>query len=81
MMYYSDLTGLRAVLKAGGNLDSINQNTELGNAAFFGNWKISDFLINNGAEVNAQVDKKKETISLKELKECLCKAEGFWSWL
>ena len=39
MMYYSDLTGLRAVLKAGGNLHSINQNTELGNAAFFGNWK------------------------------------------
>lgn len=61
LVYYNDLTGLKAVLKAGGNLDSINLNHELGNAAFFGHWKICDFLINNGAEVNAHVDTTSET--------------------
>lgn len=33
-----------SILKAGGNPDSINLNEELGNAAFFGNWKVYDFL-------------------------------------
>jgi ankyrin repeat protein len=61
LVYYSDTTGLKAVLKAGGNLDSINLNDELGNAAFFGHWKVCDFLINNGADVNAFVDKTNET--------------------
>src|SRR3982751_360892 len=57
LVYYNDTTGLKAVLKAGGGLDSINLNDELGNAAFFGHWKVCDFLINNGADVNAHVDK------------------------
>ncbi|MEO8172820.1 MAG: ankyrin repeat domain-containing protein, partial [Sediminibacterium sp.] len=61
LVYYNDTTGLKAVLKAGGNLESINLNHELGNAAFFGHWKVCDFLINNGADVNAHVDKTNET--------------------
>ena len=61
LVYYNDTTGLRAVLNAGGSLDSINLNDELGNAAFFGHWKVCDFLINNGANVNAFVDKTNET--------------------
>ncbi|HET9057837.1 MAG TPA: ankyrin repeat domain-containing protein [Chitinophagaceae bacterium] len=61
LVYYNDITGLKAVLKAGGSLDSINLNNELGNAAFFGHWKVCDFLINNGADVNAFVDKTNET--------------------
>ena len=42
-------------------LNSINLNEELGNAAFFGHWKVCDFLINQGADVNAPVDKTNET--------------------
>jgi ankyrin repeat protein len=61
LVYYNDLTGLKAVIKAGGGLDSINLNEELGNAAFFGHWKVCDFLLKNGAEVNAHVDKTNET--------------------
>ena len=61
LVYYNDTTGLRAVLEAGGNLESLNLNEELGNAAFFGHWKVCDFLINNGADVNASVDKTRET--------------------
>ena len=50
LVYYNDTTALRAVLKEGGSLDSINLNDELGNAAFFGHWKVCDFLINNGVQ-------------------------------
>lgn len=60
LVYYNDTTGLKAVLKAGG-LGSINLNDELGNAAFFGHWKVCDFLINQGADVNARIDKTNET--------------------
>jgi len=61
LVYYNDTTALRAVLASGGNLDSINLNAELGNAAFFGHWKVCDFLINHGADVNAPVDKTNKT--------------------
>jgi len=61
LVYYNDTTALKAVLNEGGGLDSIVLNDELGNAAFFGHWKICDFLINNGADVNAYVDKTNET--------------------
>ncbi len=61
LVYYDDLTALRAVLQAGGDLSSIDLNAELGNAAFFGHWKICDFLIGEGADVNAVVDKTAET--------------------
>ncbi|HUM47031.1 MAG TPA: ankyrin repeat domain-containing protein, partial [Chitinophagales bacterium] len=61
LVYYNDTTGLKAVLKAGGSLDSIDLNDELGNAAFFGHWKVCDFLIQNGADVNAHTAKTKET--------------------
>lgn len=61
LVYYNDTTGLRAVLENGGELDSIDLNAELGNAAFFGHWKVCDFLINRGADVNAPVGKTNET--------------------
>lgn len=61
LVYFNDTTALKAVLEYGGNLDSINLNNELGNAAFFGHWKVCDFLINHGADVNAFVDKTNET--------------------
>ncbi len=61
LVYYNDTSGLRAILEAGGDLSSINLNEELGNAAFFGHWKICDFLINQGADVNAFVDITNET--------------------
>ncbi len=61
LVYYNDTTALKAVINAGGDLSSINVNDELGNAAFFGHWKVCDFLIRQGADVNYQVDKTKET--------------------
>lgn len=61
LVYYNDTTGLKAVIENGGDLSSIDINAELGNAAFFGHWKVCDFLIKNGADVNTPVDKTNET--------------------
>lgn len=60
LVYYNDTTALRLVLEAGGDLSSIDLNNELGNAAFFGHWKVCDFLIEHGANVNASIDKTGE---------------------
>lgn len=60
LVYYNDTTALKYVLDAGGDLKSIDLNNELGNAAFFGHWKVCDFLIQHGADVNASVDKTNE---------------------
>lgn len=61
LIYYNDTTALRGVLEAGGTLDSIDLNAELGNAAFFGHWKVCDFLIKQGADVNTAVPDTGET--------------------
>ncbi len=61
LVYYNDVTGLRAVVEQGGTLDSINIHEELGNAAFFGHWKVCDFLIQQGADVNYRVAETHET--------------------
>ena len=61
LVYYNDTTGLRAIIEAGGDLSSIDLDHELGNAAFFGHWKVCDFLIRQGADVNASVDMTGET--------------------
>lgn len=69
-VYYNDVTALKAVLQAGGDLASLNLNEELGNAAFFGHWKVCDFLIGRGADVNSSVADTGET----PLHSALCKA-------
>ena len=69
-VYYNDVTALKAVLNAGGDLSSINLNSELGNASFFGHWKVVDFLILQGADVNQAIPETGET----PLHSALCKA-------
>ena len=61
LVYYNDLTGIKAVLHAGGDLSSIDLDAELGNAAFFGHWKVADLLINHGANVNSTTADSGET--------------------
>jgi len=69
-VYYNDTTALKAVLNAGGDLSSIDLNNELGHASFFGHWKVVDFLISQGADVNWSVPDTGET----PLHSALCKA-------
>jgi ankyrin repeat protein len=61
LVYYNDTTALKMVMDAGDDLSGIDLNNELGNAAFFGHWKVCDFLINHGADVNALVPGTNET--------------------
>jgi ankyrin repeat protein len=69
-VYYNDTTALKAVLSAGGDLSSIRLNEELGHASFFGHWKVVDFLITHGADVNYALPDTGET----PLHSALCKA-------
>jgi ankyrin repeat protein len=69
-VYYDDTTALKAVLSAGGDLSSIDLDRELGHAAFFGHWKVADFLISHGANVNYALPETGET----PLHSALCKA-------
>lgn len=69
-VYYNDTTALKAVLNAGGNLASIDLGEELGHASFFGHWKVVDFLISHGADVNHANPETGET----PLHNALCKA-------
>ena len=69
-VYYNDTTALKSVLNAGGDLSSIDLDSELGHASFFGHWKVVDFLILQGADVNWSVPDTGET----PLHSALCKA-------
>jgi ankyrin repeat protein len=60
-VYYNDVTALRAVLEAGGELDCMDLDAELGNAAFFGHWKVCDLLVEHGADVNSAAPDTEET--------------------
>lgn len=51
-VYYGDVTAMKAVLAAGGDLSSIDLDEELANAAFFGHWKMTDFLLAQGARAS-----------------------------
>lgn len=70
LVYYDDVTALEAVVRAGGDLSSIDRNAELRNAAFFGHWKVCDFLLQHGADANDPVPETGET----PLHCALCKA-------
>lgn len=69
-VYYNDVTAIKAILNAGGDLASIDLNEELGHASFFGHWKVVDFLIRYGADVNHAKSETGET----PLHNALCKA-------
>jgi hypothetical protein len=61
LVYYNDTTALRLILAHGGDLSSISVDEELGNAAFFGHWKVCNFLIGHGANVNTTTPDTRET--------------------
>lgn len=60
-VYYNDVTALKAVLAAGGDLASLDLDAELRHAAFFGHWKVCDFLLARGANARSTVPETGET--------------------
>ena len=50
--YYGDVSAIRFLLANGESLESLGENLDLNGAAFHGHWRLCQFLIENGADVN-----------------------------
>ncbi|MEX2152849.1 MAG: ankyrin repeat domain-containing protein [Gemmatimonadaceae bacterium] len=49
---YGDVSAMRFLLAQGERLDSISSRIDLEGAAYFGHWRLCEFLLENGADVN-----------------------------
>jgi ankyrin repeat protein len=68
--YYGDVSAIRFLLGNGESLTSCGDNLGLNEAAFHGHWRLCQFLIENGADVNRPLQDTGET----PLHAALCKA-------
>lgn len=50
--YYGDVSAIRFLLANGESLSSLGADSGLGDAAFHGHWRLCEFLIESGADVN-----------------------------
>jgi len=70
--YYGDVSAIRFLLTKGESLKSLGANFELNGAAFHGHWRLCQFLIENGADVNRPLPDTGEA----PLHSALCKANS-----
>ena len=68
--YYGDVSAIRFVLANGESLESLGENLGLNEAAFHGHWRLCQFLIERGADVNRPLANTGET----PLHAAVCKA-------
>jgi ankyrin repeat protein len=68
--YYGDVSAIRLLLKNGESLPSLGDNLGLNGAAFHGHWRLCEFLVESGADVNAASPDTGET----PLHSALCTA-------
>lgn len=59
--YYGDVSAIRFLLANGESLSSFGENLDLNGAAFHGHWRLCQFLLENGADVNHPLPKTGET--------------------
>ena len=52
--YYGDVSAMKLLLAKGETLRSLGENMGLNGAAFHGLWRLCQFLIENGANVNSR---------------------------
>ena len=50
---YGDVSAIRFLVANGESLESLGANFGLGDAAYFGHWRLCEFLLENGADVDA----------------------------
>jgi len=50
--YYGDVSAIKFLLANGESLQSLGENLDLNGAVFHGHWRLCQFLIENGANVN-----------------------------
>lgn len=67
---YGDVSAIRYLLENGASLSSLGENFDLIGAAFHGHWRLCEFLIETGADVNFTEHNTGET----PLHAALCKA-------
>lgn len=70
--YYGDVSAIRFLLSQGESLASLGDNLDLNGAAFHGHWRLCQFLIEQGADVNHPLPDTGET----PLHAALCKVES-----
>ncbi len=70
-VYYGDVSAIRFLLSNGETLDSLGENFDLNGAAFHGHWRLTQFLIEEGADANHPLPDTGET----PLHSALCKAQ------
>lgn len=67
--YYGDVSAIRFLLANGETLQSLGKDLGLNGAAFHGHWRLCEFLLERGADVNGNESDTKET----PLHAALCK--------
>src|SRR4051794_22971923 len=70
--YYGDVSAIRFLIANGESLNSLGDNFELNGASYHGHWRLCEFLIENGADVNSPLPDTGET----PLHMALCGAHG-----
>lgn len=68
--YYGDVSAIKHLLANGESLTSLGENFDLNGAAFHGHWRLCQFLIESGANVNHASSDSGET----PLHSALCKS-------
>ena len=68
--HHGDVSAIRLLLQKGESLQSLGDNLGLHAAAFHGHWQLCQFLVENGADVNHQLDDTGES----PLHAAVCKA-------
>jgi len=59
--YYGDVSAIRFLLANGESLQSLGDNLDLNTAAFHGHWRLCQFLIEQGADVNKPLPDTEES--------------------
>jgi ankyrin repeat protein len=59
--YYGDVSALRVLAEKGEALTALGENLGLNGAAFHGHWRLCEFLLESGADVNAAAADSGET--------------------
>jgi ankyrin repeat protein len=69
--YYGDVSAMRLLLANGESIDTLGENYDLNGAAFHGHWRLCEFLIEQGSDVNKPLADTGET----PLHAALCTTE------
>jgi len=59
--YYGDVSAIRFLLLHGESIESLGDNFDLNGAAFHGHWRLCQFLVEQGADVNKPLPDTGET--------------------